>query len=258
MFRTTKSLLGATIEATDGKCGKCCDFLFDDRQFTIRYVVVDTGGFFNRNKVLLSPLAFREADLANYGERMPVKLSKQQIEDSPPIDEHAPVSREYEMALAKHYNHDPYWVGSDVWGFGPYPIAMPAPSQTEELADEFREISEHHLHSAHEIMSYQISAEDGDIGSVSDFIVETRVWRVRYFVVDTGSWLPGKKVLLAPRWEKLIRWEDKSVSFNLTREKIKNSPEFDPRAPVNVDYDGVLHDYYGVPQAPPDFHSQSD
>ncbi|MFT5471430.1 MAG: hypothetical protein ACI8UO_006564 [Verrucomicrobiales bacterium] len=247
MFRTIKDLIGTPVEAEDGKCGKCADFLFDDQHFAIRYLVVDVGGFFSREEVLISPKSVRDPDLAVHDVSIPVALTKAKIESSPPAQWHPPISQEMEEALADHYEQTQYWVGSDVWGFGPYPVDVPRPVEVDLLSEKTKHIRKRNLRSANEIMNYQVSANDGDVGSVSDFIVETKPWQIRYFVVDTGDWLPGKKVLLSPRWNELIRWEDKSVTFDLTRERIKGAPEFDPHAPVNLDYDGALHDYYGVP-----------
>src|SRR5436305_1256813 len=44
MLRSVKDLQGLTIHATDGEIGKAEEFLFDDRRWTIRYLVVNTGG----------------------------------------------------------------------------------------------------------------------------------------------------------------------------------------------------------------------
>ncbi|MFT5468272.1 MAG: hypothetical protein ACI8UO_003381 [Verrucomicrobiales bacterium] len=250
MFRTIKNLIGMPVEAIDGACGKCCDLLFDDRNFAIRYIVVDVGGFFSRDEVLVSPLSFKNPDLGKHDVSMGVALTKEQIESSPPLAEHEPVSLEYEHALAKHYGHPPYWVGPDLWGMTPYPMAItppPSEQQPAELSAELEQIRKHHLRSANKVMGYQVKALNGDVGTVADCVVETKPWQIRYFVVDTGKWLPGRKVLLSPSWEQFIRWEDKSVSYDLTRDRIENSPKFDPHTLVNVDYDGVLHDYYGVP-----------
>jgi hypothetical protein len=65
--------------------------------------------------------------------------------------------------------------------------------------------------------------------------------------VDTRNWLPGKKVLLSPRWINRVKWADSSVHFDLTRESIKNSPEFDPAKTVYRDYEADLCDHYGRP-----------
>jgi hypothetical protein len=66
-------------------------------------------------------------------------------------------------------------------------------------------------------------------------------------VVDTKNWLPGRKVLVSPEWNKNVNWSKQEVSINMTRESIKKSPEFDPSAPINRAYELQLYDYYGRP-----------
>ena len=55
MLRSMKDLNGFTIGATDGDIGKVAGCYFDDASYTVRYVVVDTGGWLSNRKVLLSP-----------------------------------------------------------------------------------------------------------------------------------------------------------------------------------------------------------
>lgn len=105
-----------------------------------------------------------------------------------------------------------------------------------------------HLRSSDEVKGYRIHASDGEIGHVEDFILEDEEWRIRYLVVDTGKWLPGKKVLVAPMWIKDILWADSMVVVNLTKEEIENSPPYSPELPINRDYEEVLYDYYGRPK----------
>lgn len=70
-------------------------------------------------------------------------------------------------------------------------------------------------------------------------------WAIRYMVVDTRNWLPGKRVLVSPRWIKNVSWTDSEVYMDLSREAVRNSPEFNHDAPVNRDYEDRLYDYYG-------------
>jgi hypothetical protein len=104
-----------------------------------------------------------------------------------------------------------------------------------------------HLHSMREVIGYHIQASDGQIGHVEDFIIDTDTWNVRYVVVDTRNWLPGKKVLVAPDWIQEVNWIDAQVYVELSRDRIKDSPEFDAAEPVNRDYEHKLYDYYGRP-----------
>ncbi len=84
---------------------------------------------------------------------------------------------------------------------------------------------------------------------MDDFVAETETaWNIRYIVVDTRNWLPGRKVLVSPHWAHKISWALKKVFVDHMRDKIKSSPEFDPSEPVNRKYEDILYDYYGRPK----------
>lgn len=252
MLRSVKDLIGYPIKARDGDLGKCKDFLFDDAWWTIRYLVVDTQRWLPGRKVLISPYQFGDPELGSSSRRFEVELTKERIKESPDLDADSPVSRLYELELAQFYNYQPYWIGGGVWGGDPYPTGVGEPPATpdewESHAAELRKIEKHHLRSADEVMGYHISAEDGEIGHVEDFVVETASWTIRWMIVDTRNWLPGRKVVISPTWIEEVSWPERRVSVDLTREAIKSSPEFDDRAPINRDYEGFVYDYYGRPR----------
>ena len=104
------------------------------------------------------------------------------------------------------------------------------------------------LRSLEEVKGYHIQATDGKIGHVEDFIVDDESWEVRYLVVDTRKWLHGKQVLLSPKWIKEINWLESNVHVDLSREAVRNSPQYDPFSPVNREYEIKLYDYYGRPK----------
>ena len=102
--------------------------------------------------------------------------------------------------------------------------------------------------STKEVSGYHIHAFDGSIGHVDDFIVDDESWVIRFLVVDTKNWLPGRKVLIAPLWVDAIDWESRQVRVDMTMEAVKNAPEFDPEAPINREYEERLYDYHGRPK----------
>jgi hypothetical protein len=103
------------------------------------------------------------------------------------------------------------------------------------------------LRSLDEVRSYAIRGSDGDIGHVHDFLVDDQGWPIRYAVVATRNWWPGKKVLIAPAWISEISWTEREVKLRLTREAIRNSPEYDPTATVDRAYEERLHRHYDAP-----------
>lgn len=247
MLKSLKALEGYTLGASDGEVGKVSDFLFDDRSWAVRYLVVDTGGWLSGRKVLISPISLEAPDWEEGV--FPVRCTRQQVEDAPPLDEHAPVSREYERSFYEHYGHGLYWVGADLWGTSPdpwgalHPVSEPEPPpDPEEL-----EPKENHLRSADEVAGYDIHASDGELGQVDDFLVDDADWAIRWLVVDTRKWLPGRKVLIPPEWVQEVDWVATAVTFDLSRERIKDSPEFDPTQPLTAELEQRVRDHYGRP-----------
>jgi len=244
VLRNIVRLMGYALAAEDGEIGRCHDFLFDDRYWTVRYMVADTGTWLPGRKVLVSPIALGEPDWD--AERFPVKLTRKKIEDSPPLEKDAPVSRQYEIKWFNYYGWPYYWVGEGLWGIDPYPHTLYGETGDESQEKEF-EPEKSHVRSVKEVTGYHIEASDGKIGHVEDFLVDEQAWSLRYLVVDTRNWLPGRKVLVKPSWVNSVDWADRRVSIALTIESIKNSPEYDPAVPLTPDYESRLHAHYNLP-----------
>jgi len=247
MLRSVKGIMNYTVYAEDGEIGKCKDFLFDDELWTIRYMVADTGKWLPGRKVLISPISFGTPEWLS--RRFSVKLTREQVENSPPLYEHEPVSRQYERKFFSFYGWPYYWAGRDVWGTVPCPPPMPIhPEKIEDVYEEGdKDPEKSHLRSVKEVTGYHIQAADGEIGHVEDYIVDDETWTIRYMVVDTRNWLPGRNVLVAPDWIESIAWTESRVHVNLSTEEVKNSPEYDPAEPVNREYEIRLYDFYGRP-----------
>ena len=226
MLRRMKDLHGFTIGATDGEIGTVKECYFDDVDYAVRYVSVDTRGWLPERKVLLSPIAFRAMDWAH--KRITAALTKARVEKSSDIDTDKPVSRQLGTG---YYGYTPYWAGSYFWGASPYSYTGSGPNLS--VADvqrerrwnwEAKELRDGHLRSSRAVIGYHIHAGDGDIGHVEDFLVDDYFWTIRYMIVDTTYWWPGKRVLVAPVWIERVDWDRSSVHVTLTREQIKNSP----------------------------------
>jgi len=244
MLRSIQEITGYKIQSLDGNVGKAADFYFDDVGWFVRYVVTDTGGWLTGRKVLVSPEAFGEPQWRDG--LIPVHLSRRTIEESPPIDEHAPVHRENEGRLRAFYGW-PNWWSTPMHGLLVPSAREVVEAQTREapVATEERDPS---LRSSGEVRGYHIAARDGEIGHVSDFIVDDATWAIRYLVVDTRNVLPGKKVLLSPHWISEVRWTDEKVAVDQTTEQIREAPEFDPSEPINREQETRLYDFYGRPK----------
>jgi hypothetical protein len=98
-----------------------------------------------------------------------------------------------------------------------------------------------------DVLNYKILATDGEIGSVSDMIVDDRELKLRYLIIDTGTWLPGKKVVLSTAWISGVAPEKQIVVMNIEKKRIKEAPEYKPEGDLDRDYERRLHDYYRFP-----------
>jgi hypothetical protein len=245
MLRSVNELYNYALEAEDGRIGWCKDFLFNDQAWIIRYMVADTGKWLPGRKVLISPISLGEPD---WGSRLfPVRLTKRQIEEAPDLADDAPVSRQYEIRWSQHYRWPYYWEGVHTWGVMAYPGALYNEKIPETKAPKF-DSGDEHLRSVDEVTGYHIQGTDDEIGHVEDFIVDDEIWAIRYMVVHTRKWLPGRKVLITPTWIDSINWTESKVSVDLTGEEVKNSPEYNPLSPVNRRYEERLYDFYGRPK----------
>jgi hypothetical protein len=101
-----------------------------------------------------------------------------------------------------------------------------------------------HLRSTNEVTGYHLSALDGEIGHVDDFIVDDATWSIRYLVVATRNWWPGKKVLISPKWLDKVSWKDREVMVSLTRATIKAAPEYTDDSLLTRDFETGLYGYY--------------
>jgi hypothetical protein len=239
MFRKAETLHKYTLGAVDGEIGKVKDFYFDDRYWTIRYLVADTGSWLGREErlVLISPYALVAVDEER--EAIATNLTRKQVENSPSADSDKPVSRQFETVYHEYYGWPGYWSGPNAWGASRYPVPP------TEGANQGKEASwDSHLRSVREVEGYGVGAVDGEIGHIADFIIDEKDWAIRYLVVDTRNWLPGKHVLLSPQWIERVSWDDRKVYVNLGRDTIKDAPEYAKDSVISREYETELCRHY--------------
>jgi hypothetical protein len=196
-------------------------------------------------KVLVSPMSIEQVDISEG--KVDVTLTKGKIKNSPHVDTDKPVSKQYELEYGSYYGYPPYWgaAGTGYWGAHWYPTEL-AQQRIEELSEieEIEKDNESNLRSLKEVTGYHIHATDGNIGHVEDFIICDRTWTVRYIVVDTKNWWPGKQVLISPEWITDVRWKEDTVHVDLTKETIINGPEYIPTEDISREYEDVLYENY--------------
>jgi uncharacterized protein YrrD len=225
MKRSVKSLIGSALGAKDGEIGKVKEFYFHDSSWIIRYFVVDTGNWLTGRVVLIAPEALDEPDWKKH--LFPTHLSQDQIRHSPSINTDIPVSRQEEIKLYTYYPWAAYWQHMNYF-------------DDSELLDTGRkglnesirhslipENNDEHLRSTDAVTGYSIKTNDGEIGTVEDFIIDVIEWKIDFLVIDIGKWLSDKKVLLPLDKIKNIDWSTGTISIDTTIEKVKHSPSYD-------------------------------
>ena len=254
MLRSSKHLEHYAVHATDGLIGHVRDFYFDDKAWVVRYLVVETDGWLSGREVLISPISLGHWDDAE--SLLSVSLSKAQVEDSPGLDTHHPISRQHEMDYLGYYGYPYYWDGNGLWGAGSFPSLVRMSGNDPDVQGESSHASQMqeagsaagddpHLRSINAMHNYRIEANDGEIGRVRGFLVEEATWAIRYLVVETGHWWSGHQVLIVPEWIRAVSWLDRSVNVVVTRHQISTAPAYDAALLLERKDEEALFKHYG-------------
>ncbi len=225
MLRHVRDLQHYTIHAVDGDIGRVHEFYFDDQCWTVRHIVVTTGHWLPRHRVLLPTLAVAGVDAQH--RHVFVALTKFQVATSPRTDTERPVSRQHEGELYWHY------------GF----TGVPLPIGLERRGDP-------HLRRTREVLGYAVHSIHERIGDVEDFLVDDASWIIRYMVVHVEEWWPDKTVLVPPAAVLDIAWDENAVHVDLSRSTLRNAPTYDPRRPIDHAYESILREYSGRSKHP--------
>ena len=228
MERNMNNLIGLKVGAVDGEIGKVADFYFDDKTWTIRYLVVHTGSWLFGRKVLISTSVL-EKQFWQTGV-FPVNLTMEQIGNSPDIDMQSPVTRKHEIELQGYYQWQNYWatsmLGGNIWETN---IQVPnIPEESKEQHEEpppKADSSGARLRSAMQVMGYRLHATDEEIGYVDDYLVDDDSWQIHFLVLDIRKWLDSRKVLIPSSRIREVGWENNEIFADLSSEAIRNSPE---------------------------------
>ena len=244
MLISLKDLKGYSIQAKDGEIGKVEDFYFDGQDWIVRYLIDKTGFWLFGRQVLISPVSIMEINSDQM--MIVVSLTRDQVEKSPSLEQGKPLTRDAEKRLANYYQWPSYLGGSALAEAGyvqpqtPYPLNF----KFDRGIAQDQEQTGPSLHSNGDVLSYSIATNNGDLGYVEDFIVDSKNWAIRYMLIEAKKGLNGKKILIAPEWIDWISWKKQRVSVSMDREKIQGCPNFDLSLPVQREYEELLYDHY--------------
>lgn len=252
MLRKMSALQNFNLRGVNGDLGKVTDFYFDQHQFILRYIIIDTGSWLKDEQTIISTEVIKNIDYQN--KLINTDLEAEKIESAPSPDKNKPVSKAVEEKLSKYFNWPLYWI-SDHSTAGPTILAG---SPMREKLYDFQNIIdekslntedevESNLRSFKEVKNYHIKAENKEFGYLKDLFVDEDNWQIRYLLIDTRNFFPGKKILIAPSWIQNISWDKEKIYISQTKEELKNCPEYQEKRSeqlVERSYEEKLYDHY--------------
>ena len=250
MFWNASAIKQYPVEAIDGLVGTVMDFLFDDATWRVRWLVVDTGDWLNDRKVILPPSALGHPNPAKG--TFAVKVTREVVENSPRIGPDQSISQETETGLYAHYGISPYLSAGYLaeyrapYGSTPFPVSG-TEEQIRKVADDERDRYNPSLRSFALLTGYHAESRDGDIGHVEDFLVDDSDWSIRFLVIGTRNWWPGKQVLISPRSVLEIDWQGKMITLDVDRQQVKAGPGYDPSVTIGAAFTHAFHQHYKLP-----------
>lgn len=248
MFKNLLDIKGFNLKGPNGNIGTCQDALFDDQAWTVRYVDVDTGGWLSERRVLLSPISLG-APSWEKGE-IYTELTGDQIESSPKLDSQSPISKEWEDSFFKFHGWPYYGVGMHMWGLTHYPDESELKKiHSASPTSDIHKNTNQTIRSASELREYEVSARDGEVGRIKDFVFDTETWAIRYLVIENHSFLQRKKTIVSPFWVSHIDWMERACVIDLNRAEIECSPQPEGESNDYLDreFEMKLHNHYQRP-----------
>ncbi len=205
MLQSLENIRQYKIHTKNGDIGRVEDFYFDDKAWKTRYLVADCGNWvMGRQKLLISPHYFDHTDQTEG--RLYLNLTQEQVEDSPTIKTHTPISKQH--------------ISNKIFT----PVSPTFEDKEEEaMAGMMINPEDEYLCSVKDSEGLHIEAADGEIGHVLDFMVNEETWDIVWIVVGTRNWWPGKQVLVSPEHVKRVSWPERKVYLDLTRQEVQHS-----------------------------------
>ena len=262
MLFAVSGLMGCPVQASDGEVGAVKDFLFDDETWKIRWMAVEAGHWLpGRRRVFIHPSAIAPLQLSPKPTlpmmsspatlQLTVNLARAQIEAGPHAHEDEPVTRDMEGLLYDYYGWDPYWGASYFGGGSPCQCGISRSSNRRRGATRTRRsrrlMGAITCTASPSSRTIIVHAVDGDIGHVENLLADDANWDIRYLVIATRNWWPGKVVQLSPYAVKDIDWFGEHINMNVTRDQVRSAPAWDPLAMADEVSEDALHRHFGWP-----------
>ena len=185
MLHSLNAIDNYQLIAADGEMGFCKDFLFNDEQWSLHYLLADTHKWLpGGKKMLIHTQAIKYIDVAE--KAIHLKISKKELKDSPSLLSSEPISRAYEKTYMCYFDYSTYHVGPiplDTWFVGAHPERVKLVSAPQEADSE-----KNHVHSAHFVEEYDLDVSQKNHGKITDFIFEESSWEIKFLAIEMGNW----------------------------------------------------------------------
>lgn len=227
------------IDRDEAPLGTLYDLYLDTRDWRSAYVVLETGNWLLSQRILIDPTSAGRLD----GDSRTLRstLTRADIENAPP-DASVQTVGQQSGGMRLPFGAGPFLLGAGntlVPTGITQPLGVVADPESLPVSEE-----ERHLRSARELLGYHVHGSDDDVGSVDDVLIDPDDWSAPFLAIDTGHWLPGKRVVIAPRWATSISWEQRRIDIELTRERVEASPPLEDLDGLDRRYASQLSDFY--------------
>jgi hypothetical protein len=240
MLLSIRQLCRYRVEAQDRKLGKADDFYFDEQDWRVRYMVVNDGRWLPSNRTLVPASLFGQPD--TLAQSLKVEASRDELSVISHEGSEQPRYQREEEIIRHRYGGSLYRNGGGHFSSASGMVATQALDIAEaEATAPSRPVGgdaiepRREIRSAREIMGYHIEALDGPVGICADFLVDDDGWEIRYLMVNTKSWKPGRRVLIPRAWVEEMSWAESRIHMKVGRQKLKTSARYDPPAHTHTD-----------------------
>ncbi len=227
MLQSVRELYGEKIGALDGDLGHIKDFYFDEKDWAIRYLVVDADSWLPGRHVLISRHALKS--LNQSGGALRLNLTRKQIEDSPLIELHKPLSRQSEEDYCRYYGWPCHWQGEGSPGKNGFLIselaAKPLPNMPVAANGSRATDDDLHMRATRAADSSGRDRIDWKISDACDYMIDPQSWAIRQVVIKTGRRLSCQEIGIPTDKVEQIAWDKSTMLVSLMKAAIEPSSE---------------------------------
>jgi hypothetical protein len=237
MLVNINNLINLKVTASNDPVGRVNDFYFSDLDWNISYAEVKPKLLVLKN-ILANNMKFGQPNLDH--KLLPILISKDKVAQQPTADSVKTLSDQKE-------NHQAAFA---TWPLNLSNLNALDISEAQKLADimvrDKKDLkTDSHLRSFKEIKGYYIKTPTGSFGHLKSLILETEIWKIKYLLIQKRRLVrPNKKILVSPANVVDIKWEDNSIYIDLSKNIIRESPEYEDIKSISDNFEKKLIRHY--------------